>query len=261
VRRGLARGAALVIGLAGFEAQALEATLGVDPATSLAIGVDAIGTASGPVAVSGDVEITIHLADHPGFGTVATATRPRGGRLFVGNLSFNAGFGSHVSLALSTVGVEAVPDGPPVPATPTGAGTAQAPLAGIGLIFDAGTASVTGTALGGSVGVVADFAAASAALHEDTGAVATIETSGPPGGPVDVTVTLPVDTVLLAVGGPPLDVPITLQGQLVLTGTAVAAPVPAVHGPALGVVAALVLVSAALAWRRRASVATSTRRS
>jgi hypothetical protein len=259
--RRLARVAALAIGLAAFEAQALEATLSVAPATSLSVAVDAIGTASGPVTVTGDVDVTVHVADHPSFGTVATAVTPRAGRLYVGNLSFNPSFGSHVTLSLSTSGLEAAPDGPPVAATPTGPGTAQAPLDGIGFVLDAGTASAIGTALGSSVNQVSDFGVSNGALHEDTGAQATVETSGPPGGPVDVTVTIPVDTVLLAVAGPPLDVPITLQGQLVLTGTAVAAPVPALQAPALGVVAALLLVSAALAWRQRASAATATARS
>jgi hypothetical protein len=256
VRGRLACIAWIAVGLAGVDAQALDATLSVASATSLAIEVDAIGTASGPVAVSGDVELKIHVADHPSFGAVATAVTPTGGRLFVGNLSFSPSFGSHVSLSLSTTGLEAAPDGPPVPATATGPGTAQVPLDGMGFALDAGTASATGAALGGTVGQVSDFGVASAALHADGGAQATVETSGPPGGPVDVTVTIPVDTLLLAVEGPPLDVPIRLQGQLVLTGTAVAPPVPALDGPAFGGVAALVLISAALAWRRRAHAAT-----
>lgn len=256
MRRRLAQIAALAIGVAGFEAQALEGTLSVATGSSLSVAVDAIGTASGPVTVTGDVEITIHVADHPTFGTVATAMRPRAGRLFVGNLSFSPSFGSHVSLSLSTAGLEAAPDGPPVAAAATGSGTAQASLDGIGFVLDAGTASVTGTALGSSVSQVSDFGVASAALHEDGGAQATIETTGPPGGPVDVKVTIPVDTLLLAAEGPPLDVPIALQGQIVLTGTAVAVPVPALHAETLAALAALVLVSAALVWRRRARAAT-----
>jgi hypothetical protein len=136
VSRRLAQIAAAALVLAGAEARALDATLSVDAATSLTIEVDAIGTASGPVAVTGDVEVKIHVDDHPTFGTVAIAVTPTGGRLFVGYLSFNPSFGSHVSLSLSTLGLEAAPDGSPVPATPTGPGTAQAPLAGIGFVVE-----------------------------------------------------------------------------------------------------------------------------
>lgn len=263
--RRLARIAALAIGLAGFEARAveLEATLDVDPATSLTIALDAIGTASGPVVVSGDVEITLLVSNHPTFGTVATVVTPTGGRLFVADLGFSPSFGNlgnHVSLSFATASLAAAPDGPAVSATPIGPGTASAPLDGIGVVLDSGTASATGTALGSPVNVVSDFGAASGELHEDSGALATIETSGPLGGPVDVTVTIPIDAFLLALGGPPLDVPMTLQGQIVLSGTA-AYPVPSLQGPALGVLAALLLASGLLARRLRASATTATGRS
>ena len=204
----------------------------MDPATSLTIALDAIGTASGPVVVTGDVEITLQVTNHPTFGTVATILLPSGGRLFVADLGFSPSFGSHVSLSFATASLAAAPDGPAVSATPIGPGTASAPLDGIGVVLDSGTASATGTALGSPVNEVSDFGAASGELHEDSGALATIETSGPLGGPVDVTVTIPIDAFLLALGGPPLDVPMTLQGQIVLSGTA-AYPVPSLQGPAL----------------------------
>ena len=216
--RRLAPIAALAIGLVGFEARALEATLSVDPATSLSIALDAIGTASGPVVLSGDVEITLHVTDHPTFGTVATLVIPTGGLLFVDDLSFSPSFGSHVSLSFATASLEATPDGPAASATPIGPGTARAPLDGIGVVVDSGTASATGSALGSSVNEFSDFAVANGELHEDSGALATIETSGPVGGPVDVTITIPIDAFLLPLGGPPLDVPMTLQGQIVLRG-------------------------------------------
>ena len=258
--RRLARIAALAVGLIGIEARALEATLSVDPATSLTIGLDAIGTASGPVVVSGNVEVTIHVTNHPTFGTVATVVTPTGGRLFVGNLGFSPSFGSHVSLSFATASLQAVPDGPAVVATPIGPGTARAPLNGIGVVLDSGTASAAGTALGSPVNVFLDFASASGALHEDSGALATIQTSGPVGGPVHVTITIPIDALLLALGGPPLDVPMKLQGQIVLSGNATA-PIPSLPDGALGVLAALLVASAALAMRLGASAATAKDRS
>jgi hypothetical protein len=231
-------------------AGALEGTLLVNPATSLTATLDAIDVVSVPVAVSGSAAVSIQVADDPVLGTVATGAQVTAGRLFLGDFGFALGFGDYVQLQVATSGIEAQPAGPAAPASPTGPGTSSVLLDGFGLRLETGTASASGVALGEPVSELSDFGAQPGELRAAVGSPAVIATSGLAQGPVQVTVTVPIDALLLAIDAR-LDAPLALEGQLVLSGTIAAVQgVPALEGWGVAWAALLLLMSAAFGLER-----------
>ncbi len=221
--------------------------LSVAPATSLAATLESMDQDVVPAEPSGALFVRLVLTEHPVHGLVAQSVEIVPGSLSIGDLAWFVS-GAYETLTASLGGGTASAVSSPIPASPTGANTAEVPTDDLTLELMGGELSASGTVVDHGIDVTRDLSLDPWPI--ELGSVATIVTTPLPAGAVAIELRIPVSQAV------PIDPPflvswLTLDGELVLSGTR-PSPVPATPHP-LWVGVALLL--AALVVQRLRSFA------
>lgn len=237
--------AVLASALLAAPAGALPIVLDVDEVASQVTASIAAPFPSAPqaIAVSGSLMLEMEVVVDPFDGPLASAVSSQGSTIALSDATYVLSTPPGVSLSVSGTGVGADLQGPTATGLPFGPGTSLFDVFGYTLSLNTGMLTGVGDSFGNPLDFAADLGLAPLDFVYPLNSVAQMVLVDLGGGAFDVALTLPFDAqVTLAPGG--VETALALQGQVVLTGSAV------VPEPATGLL--LTAGLAALALRRRA---------
>jgi len=210
--------------------------LSVDPGTAITARLLSFGEDELPASVTGDVTAQVVLADDPSYGIIVGELSIPSGELAIGPIVWS------VSNALESIDAELVDalaqvTASPVDAIGVGSRTSVIPTDDLLIVMNAGSLAASGPVLDGTLTIDRLFDVNPRSIK--LGPQATLVTGSQPSGETYVELRIPIDEAV-PLAPPYLVSWITIQGELVLSGSAVAAvPVsPGVPPIVVGLIAA-----------------------